>query len=58
MVPNLNKRTKKKLLIIHILSMSNFKVAILILDVEDKTQVHNFNEFENVFQYYYPMDLI
>ena len=47
----------EKLLIIQILSISDFKTAILVSDMEDKTLVYYFNGSRYVFQYYYPIDL-
>ena len=37
--------------------MNDFKVAILVSDVKDKTQEHDFNGFRYIFRYYYPIDL-
>ena len=37
--------------------MSDFKAAIIVSNVEDKTQIHNLNGFRYVFQYYYPTNL-
>ena len=49
MVSGLNNKRYKKLLIIYIPLVSDFEVAMLVLDMKDTIQVHNLNEFRYVF---------